>query len=438
MPMATTLLAALLPKDHDVTLIDVLAGDKVDFEKPTDLVAITVRTPLANVAYAIADGFLKKKVKVVLGGPHLFTFPDEAKQHATAVVIGEGEELWPVIVKDAEKQALKDYYVCGPYNVEQLKGSVFHLKERPSLNNLPMARRDLLPPRALFDGFHLYDPGMPYACRFCPVTNIFGGKIRHRPVAEVIAEIQTLGPRFFMVDDSVFGHPQIADHPEENQYYLDLYREMAKLEPKRLWSGAGGLSAVDYKDGRRILELAARSGLSSIAAGLESITASGQKQSGAWRKLHQESAETFDVKKLKKSVRIIQSFGIEVRGFFIIGWDTDTVETYQRTLEFCDECNVIPDIGTLTPMPGSRSMRNMLRRGDFCPTMAGTIMEAAMSSSTSHDVRLRYVPRQPGCHDERLFLRQDFKAGPSRHTISPLPRHPQAVFFHATIDEKNI
>jgi radical SAM superfamily enzyme YgiQ (UPF0313 family) len=212
--------------------------------------------------------------------------------------------------------------------------------------------------------------GCPNHCRFCPVTDIFGPKIRHRPIDEVIAEVSTLGKRYFNVDDSVFGHPQIVDRPEESQYYLDLYRELAQLRPKRLWTGAGGLSAVNYKDGRKVLELAAESGLCSIAAGLESISPQGQQQSGAWRKLHYKSPDAFDVKKMKTNIRTIQSLGIEVRGFFIVGWDEDTLETYRRTLGFCDECNIIPFIFTLTPMPGSQIYREYLQEGRIitdCP-----------------------------------------------------------------------
>jgi radical SAM superfamily enzyme YgiQ (UPF0313 family) len=205
--------------------------------------------------------------------------------------------------------------------------------------------------------------GCPNQCRFCPVTDIFGPKIRHRPIDEVVAEIETLGKHYFNVDDSVFGHPQIVDRPQENQYYLDFYHELAQLRPKRLWSGAGGLSAANYKDGRKILELAAESGLFRIAAGLESISTKGQKQSGAWKKLHFSSPDTFDLQKTKENIRTIQSFGIEVMGFFIIGWDEDTIETYRRTLDFCDECNIIPFIFTLTPMPGSQIYREYLEQG---------------------------------------------------------------------------
>ena len=363
MPLAPTLLAALTPDEHEVSLVDMFFGDQVDYESDVDVVAITVRTPLAVIAYEIADNFLKREKKVILGGPHIFAFPEEAKQHASAVAIGEGEDLWPIILKDTEQNKLKDFYVCGPYGVDRLDGTVFHKKEKPTLTNLPMMRRDLLPRKRYFMDSIFTTRGCPNHCRFCPVTDIFGPRIRHRPIDEVVAEVATLGKRYFIVDDSVFGHPQIVERPQESQYYLDLYRELAQLRPKRLWTGAGGLSAVNYKSGREILELAAESGLCSIAAGLESISAEGQKQSGAWRKLHYTSPDTFDIHKMKANIRTIQSLGIEVKGFFIIGWDEDTLETYRRTLDFCDECNIIPFIFTLTPMPGSQIYREYLEAG---------------------------------------------------------------------------
>lgn len=363
MPLASTLLAALTPDDHEVFLVDMFLGDKVDYESDVDLVAITVRTPLAPIAYEIADNFLKRGKRVILGGPHIFAVPQEAKRHASSVAIGEGEDLWPVILEDAEQKRLKDFYVCGPYDMESLRGSVYQKKERPTLRGLPMMRRDLLPRERYFMDSIFTTRGCPNHCRFCPVTDIFGPHIRHRPIDEVVAEVGTLGRHFFNVDDSVFGHPQMVDRPQENQYYLDLYHELAQLRPKRFWTGAGGLSAVDYKDGRKILELASESGLFRIAAGLESISNKGQKQSGAWRKLHYKSPDAFDINKMKENIRTIQSFGIEVMGFFVIGWDEDTRDTYLRTLDFCDETDVIPFIFTLTPMPGSQIYREYLSEG---------------------------------------------------------------------------
>ena len=363
MPLAPTLLAALTPPEHDLHLIDMFYGDEIDYEADCDLVGITVRTPLAVIAYEIADNFIARGKTVVLGGPHIFAFPQEAKQHASAVVIGEAEETWPVILDDALAGTLKDYYVCGPYKIESLEGSVYHQPKRPNLVNLPMMRRDLLPrERYLMDSVFT-TRGCPNFCRFCPVTPIFGPQIRHRPIDEVVAEVDTLRKNYFNVDDSVFGHPQITDRPEENQYYLDLYKELASLQPKRLWSGAGGLSAINYKDGRKIVELAAKSGLCSIAAGLESISGAGQKQSGAWRKLHFTSPDVFDVDKMRENIRIIQELGIEIMGFFVIGWDEDTPETYRRTLDFCNEMQIVPFILTLAPMPGSPIYEEYLEQG---------------------------------------------------------------------------
>lgn len=363
MPLAPTLLAALTPEAHEVSLNDMFYGDEPDDDADYDLVAITVRTPLAMIAYDIADKFSAKGKTVILGGPHTYAMPQEAKQHAAAVAIGEAEELWPMILKDVQAGSLKDYYVCGPYKLDGLNGSVHHQPQRPDLANLPMMRRELLPrDRYLMDSIFT-TRGCPNFCRFCPVTPIFGAQIRHRPIDEVVAEVDTLRRRYFNVDDSVFGHPQIVDRPEENQYYFDLYKELAGLRPKRLWSGAGGLSALNYKDGRKIVELAAESGLCSIAAGLESLSGAGQKQSGAWRKLHFTSPDSFEIKKLKDNIRNIQQLGIEILGFFVIGWDADTADMYRRTLDFCDEMKIIPFILTLTPMPGSPIYDEYLAQG---------------------------------------------------------------------------
>jgi radical SAM superfamily enzyme YgiQ (UPF0313 family) len=363
MPLAPTLLAALTPEEHEVYISDMFYGDKIDYDSNWDLVAITVRTPLAEKAYEIADRFSEVGKTVALGGPHVFAFPNEAKQHASTVAIGEAENLWPQILNDVQGGTLNDFYVCGPFNPDLLTGTVYHDQQRPDLKNIPMMKRDLLPrDRYLMDSIFT-TRGCPNHCRFCPVTPIFGPGIRHRPIDDVVAEVATLRKRYFNVDDSVFGHPQIVERPEENQYYIDLYTELAKLRPKRLWTGAGGISAVNYKAGRKIVKLAAESGLCTIAAGLESISAEGHKQSGAWRKLHFTSPDSFEIEKLKENIRIIQDFGIEIMGFFVIGWDKDTPDSYKRTLDFCDEMKLIPFILTLTPMPGSQIYDEYIKKG---------------------------------------------------------------------------
>jgi radical SAM superfamily enzyme YgiQ (UPF0313 family) len=66
---------------------------------------------------------------------------------------------------------------------------------------------------------------------------------------------------------------------------------------------------------------------------------------------------------MKENIKIIQELGIEIMGFFILGWDDDTLETYRQTLEFCNEMKIIPLIVTLTPMPGSQIYDEYLKEG---------------------------------------------------------------------------
>ena len=114
MPLSLTLLAALTPRDHDLKLVDMFTGDMPDYEMDVDLVGITVRTPVAIKAYEIADEYIKRGKKVVLGGPHVFAMPEEAKRHATAIAIGEAEKLWPIMLQDTDRGELKDFYINGP------------------------------------------------------------------------------------------------------------------------------------------------------------------------------------------------------------------------------------------------------------------------------------------------------------------------------------
>jgi radical SAM superfamily enzyme YgiQ (UPF0313 family) len=73
---------------------------------------------------------------------------------------------------------------------------------------------------------------------------------------------------------------------------------------------------------------------------------------------------------MKSNIKTMQSLGIQVMGFFVIGWDDDTQDTFRRTLDFCDESKIIPFIFTLTPMPGSRIYAEYLEEGRIFPDVS--------------------------------------------------------------------
>jgi len=345
MPVAPTYLAALTPPDIEIIVLDLMGGDTIDYDEEVDLVAITVRTPAASDTYKIADEFRRRRVTVVLGGPHVTTLPLDAKKHADAVVIGEAEETWSILLQDFYENRLKDFYIAGPFNTSVLPGQTYHIPHRPSLKGLPHLRRDLLPRKRYRLDSMFTSRGCPYNCFYCGTPWLFGKQFRHRPIDEVVAEIEALPSNYFNIDDSIFGSAH--DH----QYFLDLYGELTKLSKKRYWVGQGALDAVNFENGPELLKRAAASGLFRLVVGVESIHGPGLIQAGAWTKTGFLKGEQFNVEKIKNAVKTIQDYGIEIHGFFIVGFDSDTPDTILKTLDFCQQTNIIPMINILTPFP---------------------------------------------------------------------------------------
>ena len=360
MPVVPTYLAALTPEDVNIKLTDMLGGDEVDYNEPYDLVAITVRTPLADVAYQVADEFRQKGTPVVLGGPHATALPLEASQHANAVAIGEAENTWKVLLQDSQEGQLKQFYVGGPFDTANLPGTVYHDPERPSLNGLPHLRRDLLPSKRYRMDSIFTSRGCPFGCKFCNVIFLHGPKVRHRPVEEVVAEVDTLKSMYFNMDDSALP-------AYDQQYYLDLYGELAELKPKRSWIGAGSLNAAIQPMGRQLLKRAAESGLVMVGAGIESLDEGGLLQSEAWRKLGVSSVENYNLEQTKEAIRVVQDAGILIMGFFVVGFDQDTPDVFEHTLEFCDEMGLWPIIQILTPIPGTAQYSEFENAGRLLP-----------------------------------------------------------------------
>ncbi len=360
-PSGITMLAALVPEDVKVELVDMLARDQVDYSGSADLVGITVRTPIADAAYKIADQFRIKGIPVVLGGPHASAAPHDAALHADAVVVGEAERTWPRLVADFRNGELKKFYVQGPLRFDPGDStSLYHDPQFPDLKELPIPRRDLLPRWRYRMDTIFTTRGCPYDCSFCPVPALFGKKPRHRPVEDVVKEVSTLKRIFFNLDDNIFGVPG------DEEYYLELYSRLAELKANKIWSGQAGLGVCETQKGREILKRAVESGLASVSLGLESISEDGLTESSAGQKLS-STGDTPHIEKVLEQIRILQDHGLFVLGWFVIGWDCDNQETYERTLEFSDRAGITPVFANLYPMPGSRCYDDFLDAGRIKP-----------------------------------------------------------------------
>jgi radical SAM superfamily enzyme YgiQ (UPF0313 family) len=355
MPLSLPLLAATAP-GHDYHMVDMLrSGAQVDDGEPVDLVGISVRMRAETFAYEIADRFRARGVPVVLGGPQVSAVPHRAIEHADAVAVGEGEPLWPVIVDDVERGRLRDFYVATPGPFDARGRSVYQVGDWYDLGLLPRPRRDLMTGSYRFDTVFAAR-GCPIDCDFCGVPGMFGHHTRRRPVEDVVAEIDGLERMFYLIDDTVFGRPGTYD------YYLELYHRISRLAQRRLWTGQGHLGAVDSVEGRDVIRAAVRSGLLYVAVGMESINAATLRRSGAASKAGRAN-DAAPAEHMKEQIRFLQSLGLFVSGWFTIGYEDDTIETYYETQEFCRETGILPVLSPVNALPGTRLLDRLRREG---------------------------------------------------------------------------
>ena len=240
-------LAGLTPKKFDVEYHEIADLKKLP-ELPVDfdLVAISTFTAQLNEAYEVADFYRAKKIPVVMGGITVSSLPEEAKEHCTSVVIGEGEPLWPEVLRDFERGALKPFYTPS---------------KEFDLADAPMPRFDLLDPDKYNRLTVQTSRGCPHRCEFCASSILLTPRYKVKPVEKVIAEIheiKKIWPRPFIefADDNSFVH---------RGHYKKLLRELAK--EKLRWFTEADVSVAEDDE---LLGLMRDSGCQQVLIGLES------------------------------------------------------------------------------------------------------------------------------------------------------------------------
>ena len=176
----------------------------------------------------------------MLGGIHVTALPDEAAGHADAVVSGEAEWLWADVVRDARADRLGR-------GRSLLRRTLYKDDDYRPLVGLPKPRRDLIKSMRYvpFDVVQT-TRGCPFPCEFCSVSTYNGNKFRFRPVPEVIAELETCGPRILFGDDNVMIH---------TKYSHELFEAMVPL--KKHWVAQASLAALHRVEN---IEVMARAG----------------------------------------------------------------------------------------------------------------------------------------------------------------------------------
>lgn len=326
-PLCFAILKSLTPADADISFFDERL-ETIPFDRPADLVALTVETYTARRAFQIAARFRRRGVPVVMGGYHPTFLPEETLEHADAVVKGDAEGVWGQVLHDAQNNSLQPIY------------------ESPEF--LPLD--GMMPDRSIFKGKKYapmglvqYSRGCKFNCSFCSIRAFYGKSLRQRPVEDVVEDIRRSGRRhIFLVDDNLFVNVDKAK---------ELFEALVPL--KISWSCQ---VSIDIARDTELVELMDRSGCISALIGFESLDPASLKEiKKGWNIKWQPYDD---------AINVFQSAGIMLYGTFIFGCDNDTVESFDASVEFAIRHKfMLANFNPLTPMPGAPLFDRMKKEG---------------------------------------------------------------------------
>jgi radical SAM superfamily enzyme YgiQ (UPF0313 family) len=309
-----------LSPDVRVRLVD---ANKEDFDPDTveaDLVGFTVLTPQAPWVYRMSGALRARNIPVVLGGIHVTALPKEAALHADAIVLGEAESVW--------REVLHDFQEGKPEKV--------YMGDNGPLDDLVRPVGGLWNTRYVY-GYFQTSRGCPHRCTFCSVHEFFGGKVRYRPIEDVVKEVAASKWRLFWgIDDNIWG--------TSVRRSIELYEEMGKSIRGKWWFGSGDLVSMDHPRSGILLKNARSAGLTAVLVGWESNNLQSLEE---YRAVNKQGRTRRD------AIKKIRDAGIEVMLFIMVGGRQDVREDFEGILRLCDELEVSAHPVMTTPFPGT-------------------------------------------------------------------------------------
>ncbi len=364
-PLAFAILTALTPPGVELALYDERV-EPIPLDSPTDLVAMTVETYTARRAYQLAAQFRRRGVPVVMGGYHPTFLPDETLRFADAVVIGDAEQVWPQLVADAQAGRLQPVYRSTAY---------------PPLAGLSPDRRLFKGKRYAPAGLVQTGRGCRFACEFCSIHAFYGDSLRQRPLAEVVAEIERLHRKhIFLVDDNLFVNEAQA---------RALFQALIPLNIR--WSCQ---VSIDIAHNEELLALMAKSGCTTALIGFESLNPDNLAQmKKKWNLKYGDYAT---------AVQKFHDRGIMIYGTFVFGYDQDTVDSFEISLEFALRSKFyLANFNPLTPTPGAQLYDRLQAEGRLIFERWWLDPRFRYGQATFHPRRMTADQLTAGCFNTR-------------------------------------
>lgn len=337
-PLGLITVAALCPKDWTIRLIDQNFQDVRDDDiRAADLVMISgMRVQIEALREILLQARVLGK-RTIVGGPYASSEPETLLPLADHVVVGEPDAELAGIASDLETGWARRLYV---------------IQEKPDVTCTPVPRFDLLKMDSYTCMAVQFSRGCPFQCEFCDIITIYGRRPRTKSSSQMLTEFDALfrlGWRkpVFIVDDNFIGNHKLA---------LELAQDM------REWSQAHQYpfvffteASLDLAQRPALVEAMVEANFFAVFVGIESPSRESLRETKKYQNLRSDPLE---------SVRLIQESGLWVMGGFIIGFDSDTEDIFERQREFI-ECAAIPwaMLGFLEAVPQTPLYDRLLKEG---------------------------------------------------------------------------
>jgi radical SAM superfamily enzyme YgiQ (UPF0313 family) len=331
-------LAGMTPDDIEIGYVDVPDPDGLGDGLPGefDVVAISSFSSMIKDAYALADRYRAAGTLVLLGGLHVTLMPDEAAQHADAILVGEAEPIWDEIINDLRKGELKPRY--------DARGTTFDFAQSP------MPRFDLLDISQYNRLTVQTQRGCPFDCEFCASSIRLNPRFRTKPIDRIMAELHAI--------KEIWAHPFI-EFADDNTF-ADKRHGLALAEALE-GEGIRWFTETDISvaDDPKLLKALARSGCAQILIGLESPQVgalAGIEQKGNWKQ--RQGA------RYKEAIARIQDAGVTVNGCFVLGLDDSDASSFDAVYDFVEETGLYEvQVTLMTAFPGTPLYNRLLSEG---------------------------------------------------------------------------